>query len=70
MLWGVPLAPQKKKETQAAFGKLKVDPLLATLVGGEAIICDPVAIIMFSILNNRSCARSPPLRCATHDSGK
>jgi NhaP-type Na+/H+ or K+/H+ antiporter len=40
--------------TLASFGKLKVDALLSTLVAGEATLNDPVAIVMFGILNGKS----------------
>lgn len=39
--------------TLAAFNKIKVDPLLQTLVGGEATLNDPVAIVLFQITNQR-----------------
>merc|ERR1719428_685162 len=39
--------------TMAVFNKLAVDPLLSTLVGGEATLNDPVALVMFGITNVR-----------------
>merc|ERR1712232_247917 len=50
--FGALLSATDPVATMAAFSKLHVDALLNAIVGGEALLNDAVAIVLFNIFNN------------------